>query len=155
MTHSAPQLKNWLKTLGIAGGAVLGGGAEEALAAASSPALGTSTGTAQPARPASAREPLYVVINHEEQYSIWPAELAPPRGWKPAGRPATLQATATTLDAQDKRSFQVVINHEEQYSIWPTDQPLPEGFQARIRDCQPTDCVRSLAAIERRPERPR
>jgi MbtH protein len=142
-----------LKTLGFAGGVVLGGGAQEAVA--TPPASGASPGAAQPARPAGAREPLYVVINHEEQYSIWPAGLAPPRGWKPAGRPATLQATASKIDAQDKRSFQVVINHEEQYSIWPADQPLPPGFEARIRDCQPTDCVRSLSALERRPERPR
>ncbi len=26
-----------------------------------------------------------VVINHEEQYSIWPAERENPRGWKDAG----------------------------------------------------------------------
>jgi MbtH protein len=27
-----------------------------------------------------------VVINHEEQYSIWPAEREPPRGWKEVGK---------------------------------------------------------------------
>ena len=26
-----------------------------------------------------------VVINHEEQYSIWPSELALPSGWKATG----------------------------------------------------------------------
>ena len=26
-----------------------------------------------------------VVINHEEQYSIWPAEREVPLGWKPVG----------------------------------------------------------------------
>jgi MbtH protein len=26
-----------------------------------------------------------VVINHEEQYSIWPAEREPPLGWQEAG----------------------------------------------------------------------
>lgn len=35
-----------------------------------------------------------VVINAEEQYSIWPADLPPPAGWQPAGptgdRPACL-----------------------------------------------------------------
>jgi MbtH protein len=27
-----------------------------------------------------------VVVNHEEQYSIWPADREPPDGWRPAGR---------------------------------------------------------------------
>ena len=32
-----------------------------------------------------------VVVNHEEQYSIWPADRASPRGWKDAGRAGTEQ----------------------------------------------------------------
>ena len=27
-----------------------------------------------------------VVINHEEQYSIWPADREPPNGWKDTGK---------------------------------------------------------------------
>jgi MbtH protein len=27
-----------------------------------------------------------VVINHEEQYSIWPSDLVPPSGWKKIGK---------------------------------------------------------------------
>jgi MbtH protein len=27
-----------------------------------------------------------VVVNHEEQYSIWPLELAVPAGWREVGR---------------------------------------------------------------------
>ena len=27
-----------------------------------------------------------VVINHEEQYSIWPAEREPPLGWQEVGK---------------------------------------------------------------------
>ncbi|HYV48209.1 MAG TPA: MbtH family NRPS accessory protein [Myxococcaceae bacterium] len=27
-----------------------------------------------------------VVVNHEEQYSLWPAGRALPLGWKPAGK---------------------------------------------------------------------
>ena len=27
-----------------------------------------------------------VVVNHEEQYSIWPAERQPPLGWREAGK---------------------------------------------------------------------
>jgi MbtH protein len=32
------------------------------------------------------RTPLYVVINHEEQYSIWPSEQRRPAGWRDIGR---------------------------------------------------------------------
>lgn len=27
-----------------------------------------------------------VVVNHEEQFSIWPADRKPPRGWMEVGR---------------------------------------------------------------------
>jgi MbtH protein len=30
-----------------------------------------------------------VVVNHEEQYSIWPADRADPPGWTETGRPGT------------------------------------------------------------------
>ena len=35
--------------------------------------------------------PYKVVINHEEQYSIWPAERENPLGWKDAGKSGTKQ----------------------------------------------------------------
>jgi MbtH protein len=30
-----------------------------------------------------------VVVNHEEQYSIWPAERANPAGWRDGGKAGT------------------------------------------------------------------
>jgi MbtH protein len=36
-----------------------------------------------------------VVVNHEEQYSIWPADREPPEGWRPEGK------EGTRLDCQD------------------------------------------------------
>lgn len=30
-----------------------------------------------------------VVVNHEEQYSIWPAGRQPPDGWREAGKTGT------------------------------------------------------------------
>ncbi|WP_328808148.1 MbtH family protein [Nonomuraea antri] len=30
-----------------------------------------------------------VVINHEEQYSIWPDDQPPPHGWREAGKRGT------------------------------------------------------------------
>lgn len=32
-----------------------------------------------------------VVVNHEEQYSIWPADRELPLGWKEAGKSGTKQ----------------------------------------------------------------
>jgi MbtH protein len=32
-----------------------------------------------------------VVVNHEEQYSIWFADREPPTGWREAGRPRARQ----------------------------------------------------------------
>ena len=32
-----------------------------------------------------------VVVNHEEQYSIWPAERLAPLGWKDAGKSGSKQ----------------------------------------------------------------
>lgn len=37
-----------------------------------------------------ANEPHYkVVVNHEEQYSIWPADRDNPLGWRDAGKSGT------------------------------------------------------------------
>jgi MbtH protein len=35
------------------------------------------------------REPFLVVVNHEEQYSIWPADRPIPAGWNPVEPPRT------------------------------------------------------------------
>lgn len=33
--------------------------------------------------------PVKVVVNHEEQYSIWPAHREPPAGWREVGKTGT------------------------------------------------------------------
>ena len=38
-----------------------------------------------PDRPAVAKDHYRVLINDEEQYSIWPEQLAIPAGWREAG----------------------------------------------------------------------
>jgi MbtH protein len=38
-----------------------------------------------------ARMVFVAVVNHEEQYSIWPADRDLPDGWRPAGRTGTKQ----------------------------------------------------------------
>jgi len=85
-----------------------------------------------------------VVINHEEQYSIWLLDKKPPKGWKYTGingsqercqkyirevwtdmRPLSVRKMKRSKNAM----YQVVINHEEQYSIWPTEKNLPKGWK--------------------------
>lgn len=38
------------------------------------------------------------VVNHEEQYSIWPLEQALPDGWKPAGKTGTKRECLAWID---------------------------------------------------------
>lgn len=40
-------------------------------------------------RPATADPDWAVVINHEEQYSVWPADRQPPAGWAGTGEVGT------------------------------------------------------------------
>ncbi len=39
-----------------------------------------------------------VVLNHEEQYSIWPASIELPAGWDPEGFSGTLQECLARID---------------------------------------------------------
>ena len=90
-----------------------------------------------------------VVINHEEQYSIWPADRDVPRGWEATGQTGTLaQAHAyieevwtdmrplslrTRMDdagvARDEGRYSVVINHEEQYSLVAAGARAPRPWR--------------------------
>ena len=38
---------------------------------------------------AAGSQPFTVVVNDEEQYSIWPLRKAIPAGWRPAGKEGT------------------------------------------------------------------
>ncbi|WP_370964025.1 MbtH family protein [Amycolatopsis sp. cg9] len=39
-----------------------------------------------------------VVVNDEEQYSIWPAELPVPAGWQPAGKSGSREECVAWVD---------------------------------------------------------
>lgn len=39
-----------------------------------------------------------VVVNHEEQYSIWPTELEVPAGWRQDGRTGTKEECVNYID---------------------------------------------------------
>jgi len=103
-----------------------------------------------------------VVVNHEEQYSIWLANREAPRGWKDAGfsgskkecldyieevwtdmRPLSWRQNrewGDWNDMKDERSYRVVVNHEEQYSISFADRKSPTlwkdaGFTGSKKEC--------------------
>jgi len=85
-----------------------------------------------------------VVINHEEQYSIWPTNRKPQKGWQEteiSGNQAKCQKyieeiwtdmrplSIQKMDLPEDTEYFVVINHEEQYSIWPKKLTVPENWK--------------------------
>jgi MbtH protein len=40
-----------------------------------------------------------VVVNHEEQYSVWPAGREPPAGWTPVGQTGSRDECLAWIDA--------------------------------------------------------
>ena len=100
--------------------------------------VGPNTATAQ------TQDEYNVVVNHEEQYSVWPSNKKPPKGWKATEfsgtqakcqdyitevwtdmRPLSIQKMNLPVDTE----YSVVVNHEEQYSIWPRKLALPKGWK--------------------------
>ena len=103
-----------------------------------------------------------VVINHEEQYSIWPAKRPLAREWKKTGiignrekcqnyieevwtdmRPLSIQGLKLAKDTQ----YRVVINHEEQYSIWPSNKNLPRGWKPSKMKGSLTRCQKYIEEV--------
>lgn len=142
-------LRNWLAVLGIGGGLALVG-ADPSAGQAARPGAGEPA--AEPPRAERDRAPVYVVINHEEQYSIWPAETSVPKGWKVLHGEIDLAGAVKRFPKIGDQRFQVVVNHQEQYSIWPRDRRPPRGFQVpeelREREpCRIDECGRLLAEL--------
>lgn len=108
-----------------------------------------------------------VVINHEEQYSIWSADRELPRGWKDAGFRGTNQECFDYIEEvwtdmrplslrkkmeerridQDKARYKVVINHEEQYSIWLVDQKTSDDWRATGKTCSLKECMSYIEEV--------
>jgi MbtH protein len=59
-----------------------------------------------------------VVINHEEQYSIWPADRANPPGWTDAGKSGTKEECLAHIDEvwKDMRPLSLRKRMEQQGS---------------------------------------
>ena len=104
---------------------------------------------------AQEREGYRVVINHEEQYAVWGAEMEVPSGWRAVGRPGSLRQVMGYIEEvwTDMRPLSVRKRMEEQrmdarrttylvvrgdegrrglprgfygYMLWPADLPLPD-----------------------------
>lgn len=86
-----------------------------------------------------------VVVNHEEQYSLWPANRKSPKGWrdtKMKGNQAACQRyieevwtdmrplSVREMDLSADAQYIVIINHEEQYAVWPRKLAVPNGWKA-------------------------
>ena len=102
-----------------------------------------------------------VVINHEEQYSIWPADRENARGWKDVGktgsqkdcmayieevwtdmRPLSLrEKMRQRTPPKSQAPYKVVINHEEQYSIWVVEQEMTGRWKETGETCSLEDCM--------------
>ena len=59
---------------------------------------------------------LKVVVNHEEQYSIWPADRQPPAGWREVGKEGTKDECLAYIKEvwTDMRPLSLRIRMEEE-----------------------------------------
>src|SRR5437763_1683320 len=70
-----------------------------------------------------------VVVNHEEQYSIWPADRE-----NALSRPDGVLLLMVHNDLVD-------VNHEEQYSIWPADRENALGWHDAGKTGTKAECL--------------
>lgn len=118
--------------------------------------FGTTTAIAQH------RDQYKVVINHEEQYSIWRYNIEAQEGWENTEikgklvkckdyieevwtdmRPLSIQK----MNLSEETEYAVVINHEEQYSIWPKEIELPEKWRKTEFQGLLYPCVRYIKKV--------
>lgn len=66
-----------------------------------------------------------VVVNHEEQYSIWPADQDCPKGWTAVGKPATKKECLAYIAEvwTDMRPLSLRKRMNALESSQPTDSP--------------------------------
>ena len=118
-----------------------------------------SSASAQDVR--SGQDEYKVVINHEEQYSIWSAEQRMSRPWRETGETCTLKGCTAYIEEvwtdmrplslrkqmeeagleRDEMKYKVVINHEEQYSIWSGEQDVRGTWRETGQTCAFDDCM--------------
>ena len=122
------------------------------------------------ALPASAQgtDEYRVVVNHEEQYSIWFADRELPAGWKDTGEAGTREECLAYIEevwtdmrplslrkrieankdlARGNKPYKVVINHEEQYSIWLRDQKMTDEWRETGETCSLKECMAYIEEV--------
>jgi len=139
------ELKNWVAVLGLGSGAAVATSAQ-ALETPSSDQTSyhhDADGAQETGKGGAAKSlGLYVVINHEEQFTVWPKARAIPKGWSSIGKSgdAPKEAVNRLLKRVNKESRYVVINHEEQYSLWPAGKTLPPKWKPLSTQCEAAKC---------------
>ena len=111
---------------------------------------------------AQKKDEYMVVINHEEQYSIWPVSKKSPKGWlgtEIRGNQAKCQEyieevwtdmrplSIQKMNLPEDTEYFVVINHEEQYSIWPKELALPESWRQTKTHGTLYPCVKYIKKV--------
>jgi MbtH protein len=88
-----------------------------------------------------------VVINHEEQYSIWPERRANPAGWRDTGKAGTKQECLDHIKSvwTDMRPLSLRLKMANRTSGLKSDEPRSE-VQAGSPDDQRDGCARAAAA---------
>jgi len=101
-----------------------------------------------------------VVVNHEEQYSIWPAEKDLPNGWRAVGKEGPKQECLAYIDEvwTDMRPLSLrkqleewarnppapIAYNSEAESLPPLVDRLCEGEHALIFNCRPERTAQAL-----------
>ncbi len=91
-----------------------------------------------------------MVVNHEEQYGVWPVASKLPGEYKGVSEPGPLKdqlaAFAKLAGKAGAPGFRVVINHEEQYSVWPVAAKQPKGWETKAY-CQLDECAGTIKGL--------
>ena len=84
-----------------------------------------------------------VVVNHEEQYSIWPSDRACPLGWNDVGKSGPKADCLAHIEQvwTDMRPLSLRKRMEE-----AARSPQPEAGEAATEDSAPDDLLQRLAA---------
>ncbi len=96
-----------------------------------------------------------VIINQEEEYSIWPVAHELPLGWKAIDKQGTryecanyIQAVGVSFQEETENTIYVVmINQEERYSIWPAYRDVPLGWRAVDKQGTQDECLDYMGEV--------
>lgn len=104
-----------------------------------------------------------VIINHEEQYSLWLKNQKPPKGWKVTKFSGSQQACQQHIrrvwtdmrplsirkDYPKHIKYGVVYEIETKFApvIWPMSKPLPPGYKATAYKGSFEGCTKHIEEV--------